>query len=339
MGKKIGAVALNEYLIFNHHSLPYSSIDMAKNSVSEFLKVCLKLKKYGFQTILFEETLDKSWFRIELAPNYFWQDWYNENKKEALLKTQIQAFLSLKTKSPLFSNDDIASDLQLFDVKLPNCTDELSVLRAAVWYNYPIASYPTKEPWNKNPVIVNVIKLDESGQNESIEEITNYFNSNKIDENSLRDSQQESIVSGQELWKHRNELFPNLGFCGDTQFQLKNWSIGETELKQVKNSLFLLDEFCNKWNEGCFKNYSHKDLRDLGLKRDLRLNVSGESETVNNNPEMRNEREFSLPNGERKFFENHIKFNNGIRIYFYHNTDEKRIYIGYIGKHLSTKKF
>jgi len=299
---------------------------MAKASVSEFLKVCLKLKRYGFQTILFEETLDKSWFRVELAPNYFWQDWHNENKNNAILKTQIHAFLSLKTKSPLFSNDDIASDLQLFEVKLPNCSEELSVLRAAVWYNYPIASYPTKEPWNKNPVIVNVLKLDEYGQNENIEEITNYFDSNKIDENSLRNSQQESIVSGQELWKHRNELFPNLCFCGDSPFQLKNWSIGETELKQVKNSLSVLDKF----SENCEK---LQNLRNLGL------DISCESQTVANNPEMRSKREFYLPNGEKEFFENHIKLSSGIRIHFYHNTDEKRIYIGYIGKHLPTKKF
>lgn len=68
---------MNEYLIFNHHSLPYDSIDTAKKSVLDFLKVCLKLRKYGFQTIIFDELL-KNWFRIELAPNYFWQNWYEE---------------------------------------------------------------------------------------------------------------------------------------------------------------------------------------------------------------------------------------------------------------------
>jgi len=323
MGKEFGAVALSEYLIFNHHSLPYISIDMAKVSVPEFLKVCLKLKRYGFQTILFDETLDKSWFRIELAPNYFWQDWYNENKNKALLKTQIQSFLSLKTKSPIFSNEDIASDLQLFEVKLSNYSDELPILRAAVWYNYPIVSYPTKEPWNKNPVVVNVVRLNEYGQNESIEEIVNYFDSNKIDENSLRVSQQESIISGQELLKRKDELFPNLYFCGDTQFQLKNWSLGKLILEQVKNSLSILSE-CSG------------ELRCL---RDKGLNVSGESQSVANNPEMRSEREFYLPNGKKEFFENHIKLGNGIRIHFYQNADDKKIYVGYIGKHLPTKKW
>lgn len=326
MGKKFGAIALNEYLIFNHHSLPYSSINMAKTSISEFLKVCLKLKKYGFQTILFDETLDKSWFRIELAPNYFWQDWYNENKNNALLKTQIQSFLLLKTKSPLFSNDDIASDLQLFEVKLLDYSDELPILRAAVWYNYPIISYPTKEPWNSNPVIVNVVKLDESGENRSLEEITNYFDSNKIDENSLRKSQQESICSGQELWKQKNSIFPNLCFCGDSPFQLNNFSSGKSVLEQIKNSLSILNELfenSEKW----------QDLRSL------KLNVSGESQTVANNPEMRSEREFYLPNGKKEFFEKHVKLSNGIRIHFYPNIDDKKVYIGYIGKHLPTKKF
>jgi len=323
MGKKFGAVALNEYLIFNHHSLPYSSIDVAKSAVLEFLKVCLKLNKYCFQIILFDETLDKNWYHIELAPNYFWRNWYDENKNKALLKTQIQAFLSLKTKSPLFSSDDIASDLQLFEVKLPNYPNELIILRAAVWYGSPIASYPTKKPWDENPIEVNVIRLDEKGEHRTLEYITNYFDSNKIDENNLRKMQQESILSGEELWRHKNKLFPNLDLCGDTQFQLKNWGLGKLVLEQVKNSLSILSECSGEWQ--C--------LRDKGL------NVSGESQSVANDPEMRNKREFYLPNGKKEFFENHIKLSNGIRIHFYPNADDKKIYVGYIGKHLPTKKW
>ena len=298
---------------------------MAKAAVSEFLKVCLKLKRYGFQTILFDEVSDKNWYRIELAPNYFLQDWLNKNKNEA------QAILSLRTKAPLFSKDDIASDLQLFEVKLPNGTEELIVLRAAIWYGSPIVSYPTEEPWNKNPIAVNVVKLDENGENNTLEEIANYFDSNEIDEVNLRKSQQESIGSGQNLWKYKKELFPNLDFCGDTQFQLKNWSLGKLVLEQVKNSLYILNEFSEKWQNRNF-NYSHKNLQDMGL------NVSGESQTVGNNTEMRNKREFYLPNGKKEFFENHIKLSS-IRIHFYPNASDRKIYVGYIGKHLPTKKF
>jgi hypothetical protein len=332
MGKKFGATALNEYLIFNHHSLPYDSIDKAKDSILEFLKVCLKLKKYGYQTILFDEILGKKWFRIELAPNYFWQDWYNENKNEVSSKTQIQLFLSLRTKSPLFSADDIASDLQLFEVKLPNCSDELSVLRAAIWHECPIVSYPTKEPWNKNFVLVNVVELDESGENRYSKEIVNYFDSNEIDENSLRNSQKESILSGQELLEQKNELFSNLDFCGDSQSQLRNFDLGKAVLEQVKDRLHKLDEFCNKWNKGHFQDF-YKGLQDSGL------NVSRESESVRDNPEMRSEREFYLPNGKKEFFENHMKLGRSIRIHFYQNADDKKVYIGFIGKHLQTKKY
>jgi hypothetical protein len=295
---------------------------MAKSAVSEFLKVCLKLKKYGFQTILFDKNSDESWYRIELAPNYFWQNWYNENKSIALLKTQIQSFLSLKTKSPLFSSEDIASDLQLFEVKLPNYPNELIALRAAIWYNCPIVSYPTKDPWNKSPIEVNVIKLDEKGECSTLEKIINYFDSNKIDEISLRKSQQESIDSGEDLWKRKNELFPNLYFCGETQSQLKNWSLGKITLEQVKKSLSILNEFFEGWqneNKG--------------------LNVSRESDSVRYNPKMRSKREFYLSNGRKEFFEEHVKLNNSIRIHFYPNASDKKIYIGYIGKHLPTKKF
>ena len=324
---------MNEFLIFNHHSLPYNSIDVAKIAVLGFLKVCLKLKKYGFQTIFFDEIVDRNWFRIELATNYFWQNWYEENKNEAYLKNQIQAFLSLKTKSPLFSSDGIASDLQLFEVKLPNYSYELSVLRAAVWYDWPIISYPTKEPWNENPIMVNVIKLNKDGENKTLENITNYFDFNKIDENNLRKTLQESISSGEELWKQKNKFFPNLDFCGDSQYQLRNFNSEKSILEQIKNSLFKLNEFSEKWKEEYYKGYSHRNLLDLGL------NVSGESQTVSNNSEMRSKREFHLPNGKKEYFENHIKLNHNIRIHFYPNANDKKIYIGYIGKHLPTKKW
>jgi len=334
MGKKFGAITLNNHLIFNHHSLPYSSKELARNAVTGFLKICLKLKQYGFQIVFFEETQDKTWFRIELAPGYFWQEWYNENKKTASLKDQLRAFLSLETKYLQLSADDMASDLQSFETKLSNSYDELPILRAAIWHNCPIISYPTKEPWNSSPITINITKLEENEKLVCFEkEIINYYAIDKIDENKLQVLQQASIVSGQELWKQSGEIFQNLCFCGDSQTQLKFFNLGESILEQVKNVLYKLDEFCNKWERGVFAIYSHENLCSLGL------NVSGESQSVRNNSKMRNEREFHLPNGEKQFFEEHVKLNCGIRIHFYPDKNNKKIYIGYIGKHLSTKKY
>jgi len=63
--------------------------------------------------------------------------------------------------------------------------------------------------------------------------------------------------------------------------------------------------------------------------------MSSEKETVKNNPKMIAERTFTV-NSKKVFFTNHLKnLPNANRIYFLE--EENKIYIGYIGSHLSNK--
>jgi len=65
-------------------------------------------------------------------------------------------------------------------------------------------------------------------------------------------------------------------------------------------------------------------------------NHSGESQSVKNDDSLRKQRLFTIE-GKKVFFEHHIKsLSNANRIYFLEQGD--RIFIGYIGKHLPTKK-
>ena len=69
------------------------------------------------------------------------------------------------------------------------------------------------------------------------------------------------------------------------------------------------------------------------------LPYTGESESVMNNPELREKRKFKMENGEEYYMFQHIKnLPNGNRIYF-HKKSEEKIYVGYIGKHLKTVKY
>jgi hypothetical protein len=65
--------------------------------------------------------------------------------------------------------------------------------------------------------------------------------------------------------------------------------------------------------------------------------VSGESKNVKNNPKLKKERIFFLPNGTKQFFEKHIKLSGGFRLHFYPDETQKKIYIGYVGPHLPNK--
>jgi hypothetical protein len=138
-------------LVFNHHSLPFDHCDNAKTALPDFLKLCIKAKNEGLKFILVDQSVDSSWFRLELAPGYFWQDWY-EQHKNGEHRDFIRVFRSIATQSPFFSIDDINNEVDLFDVSLNDCFD-YTAIRAAAWHEAPLTSFATGVPWNSTPCI------------------------------------------------------------------------------------------------------------------------------------------------------------------------------------------
>lgn len=109
-------------IVFNHHSLPFDAIEDAEECVPDFLKLCVMTGNLGFSTILVDEHIDSDWFRLELAQDYFWQDWYRKNQTDEN-RDVIRAFRSIATRQPFFSTDDIQGDVDLFDVKLEDASE------------------------------------------------------------------------------------------------------------------------------------------------------------------------------------------------------------------------
>lgn len=322
-------------LVFNHHSLPCDSIEEADRTISDFLLICIKAKNAGLLTILMEESIDTSWFRLELSQNYFWQDWYRINET-ASNKEIIRAFRSIATKSPLFTPADIDEGADLFDVSI-NGTHSYSAVRAAVWHSVPLISFPTQDLWTNSPLLVKVDKLELSlCELQSSEEYLKNFYTYSVFEKELPlliEQRNALINSGKELYQKKGQLFPNIIFCGKSQQQLNSWSASLTIINQVTHSLERLNSFVEKWRMGLYSFYSAATLRELGLS----YNVNGESETVRNTPRLREERIFRLPSGHKAFFEEHIKLSSGYRLHFFPDNIEKSIYIGYIGPHLKLK--
>jgi len=61
------------------------------------------------------------------------------------------------------------------------------------------------------------------------------------------------------------------------------------------------------------------------------------AETVRNTPSLKREREFWLPNGQKKYFEQHIKMSSGYRLHFFPDNETRQVYVGYIGPHLKLR--
>lgn len=322
---------MSSFLIFNHHALPFESKGRASSAIPEFLKICLRSQSLGLSTILIDESVDTGWFRLKLANGFFWQDWYNQNNDNEH-KDLIRAFRLILTRQPFFSSEDNGDELEFFEVQL-NGRDSYPALRAAVWHEAPIASFPTRSPWDNSPVEVQVNKLEPDGQlTSSVCSITNFYSISVLEEmeNEILGTRDALIRSGKEILKRQKDLYPHVEFCGKAEQQLSQWSFSNTILEQAKESFKILSYFGLKWKQGEIAAYSDQGLVYLGLNH----KVSGESATVLLNRNLRKEREFWLPNGRKEVFEKHIKISNGFRIHFFPDNQSRLIYVGYIGPHL-----
>lgn len=87
--------------------------------------------------------------------------------------------------------------------------------------------------------------------------------------------------------------------------------------------------------EDYFQNYDGKfDKEKVGF------GCREESESVKNNDRLRKMRTFELPDKSEQFFSWHISFSGNFpgRIHFLPDAEKKVGVIGYVGKHLPTKK-
>jgi hypothetical protein len=334
MGPSAGETAVSHPLVFNHHSLPFSSAECVDSNIVNFLKICLRAQRIGFSVILVDESIDCTWFRLELAQGYFWKDWYDQHVNDPQCRDIIRAFRLIETKQPLFTDKDRDDNLDLFDVRLPTEPKSLPALRAAAWNESPLLSFPTRFPWTASPVTVIVEQLSQFGEVvNATEELCNLYSFEQFEKekSGLQEKLSKRIHSGKELLEQAQQLYPRVCFCGKSEEQLRNWTYSINFLQQVKDALAIFNAFAECCDEGKIAGYSHDTLRQLGLQHE----VSGESTSVKQNPAHRKEREFYLPNGEKMLFENHVKFSKGRRLHFFVDQSEHVVFIGYIGIHLS----
>jgi hypothetical protein len=324
---------VSEVLVFNHHSLPFGDRAEAAGAVPDFLRICLGAHAMGF-SILLDESQDPTWFGVELAPDFHWRDWHALNSDDPKAKDQISAFRSILTRSPLFDAEEAGGELELFDVTDASSGKAYPALRAAAWYESPMVSFPNGAHWNLNPLKIHIDSLSE-GTGDIVRregEIANFHDLREWEEArpAYEARRSAEIDNGTELWAFRKAVYPMLDFCGRTESQFSDWSHPLNILDQVKESFGELNEFCGKWRDGGFPDYSHNRLKEGGLNR----KVSGESDSVDDNPGLRRHRMFYLPDGRCEYFEFHIKLSQGYRIHFFPDQETKTIWIGYVGPHL-----
>lgn len=131
-------------------------------------------------------------------------------------------------------------------------------------------------------------------------------------------------LSFRNLWSKREYLFPNLILCGEVENQIKK--IGNSgHFNQIVERLIEFNKAVKSWETGDF---SYKRIN-----QQFSLRISPESDKTMDS--YQNERIFSMPNGGTNIFELHIKTGD-LRFHFYPDNLNHKVYVGYIGPHLST---
>jgi len=306
------------FSVFNELSLPLDDI----KEFEEFFKVLNEAKELGLNKIRMDKRFTE--YPEILSEQTFGQMMGNisdQNKKR-----KLSIFVATRTtiiETPLIQS----SEKEQIDIK--EMTDYFyngeptdgGLACCDIW-NTLAVSFGSHSQWNKDNINIQKCVLDENAEiserpilikhaskEEHLSSHEGLFKALE-EENKLK-------ITQDNFWAKRNEFFPaKIIFCEEVKRQI--------EIKQLDVITF---------------KHAINILRDIELERRPinQLTVSGEGETVKTDPKLRSKREFSI-SGKKEFFEKHIKNfpNNKHRIHFLER--DNKIYIGYIGKHLPTKK-
>ena len=266
-----------------------------------------------------------NFYTSELAEGYGILQWLSSPDVEEKYKRKIRSIINR-------CNWIEAGQFPLSELKVDCGVSKESAIGCLAAYerNEEVVSFGTCALWRGAQIAGMYYTIDEETEAETEAEIQvkNYTPARFA---SIRENAQErlfkEISSGQDLWDRKEALFPHLKFCDSVKSQL----LGDPErfhVVMVMKRLQRMDEYF----ASCGDVY---DPKVLGL--DART----ESETVRNDPELKEYRKFQLADGSFAYFFDHISFSGKYcgRIHFLPDAPNGMCTIGYIGRHLRTKKF
>jgi len=133
-----------------------------------------------------------------------------------------------------------------------------------------------------------------------------------------------SEITPKILWERKETLFSRVILCPDVESDLE--IIGSQYISQIVSRLKELERVVvEEWKEGEFNYQIAKERSSLDIKPDSKATMGQKK--------YQDQRSFKLPNGTTKCFTLHIRTGD-LRIYFH--PEDKKIFVGHIGKHLST---
>jgi hypothetical protein len=301
------------FSVFNELSLPIQNV----KEFEDLFKVLNKLRELGMEKI----RMDKKFTQYsEILPDTTFEQLLGQiidRTQQRRLKSFISNSISI-IETPLIKEDEKEQEELLINEYFYNSISNDGGLACSDIWNTIAVSFLSNEQWDtdnlklQKQTIVNDdniqktdIDIRHTSKIEHLESHQEFFNNLEIEKR--------LNITQENFWKKREEFFPNkIVFCKELEEQIK--TIDRDIFYQAINILRDIET-----DKKLITDYSH----------------SGESQSVRNSENLKRLRYFTIEN-EKIYFDNHLKFSSH-RIYF--TKQDGKIYIGYIGKHLPTKRF
>lgn len=312
------------FFTFNDLSARKNNICTEDEARQEFQKLASFCHGLSSLSVVEEMMLPDTFFSISLFNNYNISDWLSDTNVPITKRQFMRRFLDKHRR--FYGEKDIEGE---FCIAIDGQDHKSVGCAFALERDHTLLSLSTNEVWKNITICGKYTSLDEFGEllttDHSIENVWTDMTSVQLTA-IQRERLFFNISSGQDLWENREKLYPNLVFCECVKTQLME----DSEKYHITAVMKKLERF-QEYFSNCGEKY---DPFELGL------GARTESETVKSNPKLKKLRCFKLPNGEEKYFFDHVGFSgkySGGRIHFLPDNKNQKCYIGYIGKHLDTK--
>lgn len=192
--------------------------------------------------------------------------------------------------------------------------------------NWSKNSYPIRREYladgESTEIEYEIKEVKHLSYKEEVEGFAPFLTTRALERSQFKLGNIESIAN---LWQKREDVFPNLEFCSETEGMLLHYgSINNPTFKKAATYLGKLNFH----------------LLEAKMKRkkfdEFPGDVTPDSpQTLKTYSE---ERKFTLPSGNREVFSLHAKLGE-LRIYFYPDAEKGTVAIGHVGGHLNTTKY
>lgn len=315
-------------MVFNDLSLrqPAPNRDIARQWMSIFVQT-LKAARFHNLTTLRSHAHFKE---MMLSPEYPMQAWFADRDVDREFR---QFVLSLSTRGTLIVpyTDDLDADDAIVakrDHFLASFGDEEAVgLGYTYLFDGVAVSLQSESCWSAPKLTISILEDNTGESMESEVEIRHASDAQHFEEEHrvwIHERLDRSVQNGEDLYNRCAEWFPNLVICDNARRQLSAMPSGALQLHRITERLRDLDNFCRNWTKSGFDG---NQIYNASYESTVTMQQYGK------------QREFVCPDNVIRSFDFHLKgIPNAWRIHIWPDVENRKIFIGYVGKHLDTSR-